>query len=908
MAEWGCSFLAVVLAWGSDAVTPGMLRTHATLHSIGIEWDLSGDADHDARCAVRYRLDGQAAWRNAPPLFRVDFHGWYADRKADRAYNMVAGSILFLQPGRSYEVELDLSDPDGGSTRKRFEIRTRSVPALSEEGRTLRVVPGEGGGDGSSENPFRGLKPAQDAARPGDLLLLRAGRYGGFTFSKSGEPGRYVAWKAAGEGEVAFDQIEVAASHLWLEGLTFTSNEGGNGLRGRGACADVVVRRNSFSGFHYSILLSRQSRDWHISDNVIAGDNNPDKGGISGEGVELLHTSGHVVAHNRISRTADGISYPGRNCDMYGNDIFDVSDDGLEPDYGYANNRMWGNRITNAYNNALSFQGMFCGPWYFIRNQTVGRGGIFKFRVQDRYLVVHNTFVRWGNVGTRMHHYLTALSRNNLFISAGGKPGPVWSAYAVRNKKSARYLIPDRFTPDWRTDLDYDGFDWGESRHAFRWGPGLRYFPNLSSFSEAVGVERNGIRVRKEEIFENWNLPGEPGRVEPRTLTLRKGNAVDAGARLPGINDAYGGKAPDLGAHERGTPLPWFGPRPDRGTPVFTSGRDGYHSFRIPSLIVSKQGTLLAFCEGRKNSRSDTGDIDLVLRRSTDGGATWRPLQVVWDDGPNTCGNPCPVVERGSGAIVLLLTHNLGKDPQRKIVAGTSEGSRTVWITRSEDDGATWSKPVEITKDVKKPEWTWYATGPGVGIQTKSGRLVVPCDHSTAGQDREWSHVITSDDAGKTWKLGGRVDGSFGESQVAERADGSLLINMRNHRSPHRERGVAVSTDEGATWSKPRYDETLIEPVCQGSIMRYTARPEDNWLLFSNPASRKGRRNLTLRLSRDGGKTWPSSKVITPGPAAYSCLAVLADGQIGCLYEGGDKSAYEHLLFARVPLGTLLRE
>src|SRR5262249_53960976 len=155
---------------------------------------------------------------------------------------------------------------------------------------------------------------------------------------------------------------------------------------------------------------------------------------------------------------------------------------------------------------------------------------------------------------------------------------------------------------------------------------------------------------------------------------------------------------------------------------------DGYHTYRIPSLIVSPKGTVLAFCEGRKNSGSDAGDIDLVLKRSTDGGKTWQPMQVVWDDGPNTCGNPCPVVDRQPGTIWLAMTHNLGSDTEKQIIERTAKGTRTVWITKSADDGATWSKPIEITAAVKKPDWTWFATGPGVAIQTAKGRLVIPCD------------------------------------------------------------------------------------------------------------------------------------------------------------------------------------
>ena len=167
-------------------------------------------------------------------------------------------------------------------------------------------------------------------------------------------------------------------------------------------------------------------------------------------------------------------------------------------------------------------------------------------------------------------------------------------------------------------------------------------------------------------------------------------------------------------------------------TKVFVSGEDGYDTYRIPAILVSPKGTLLAFCEGRRNSRGDTGDIDIVLKRSFDNGETWEPMQVVATDGANTSGNPCPVVDRDTGDIWLPFTWNFGEDHEGKIWDGTSKGTRTVWVMKSADDGETWSEPVEITQTVKSADWTWYATGPGIGIQLQSGRLVIPCDHGVA--------------------------------------------------------------------------------------------------------------------------------------------------------------------------------
>jgi sialidase-1 len=339
---------------------------------------------------------------------------------------------------------------------------------------------------------------------------------------------------------------------------------------------------------------------------------------------------------------------------------------------------------------------------------------------------------------------------------------------------------------------------------------------------------------------------------------------------------------------------------PDQA-PVYVAGQGGYHTYRIPSLLVTKKGTLLAFCEGRKSGRGDAGDIDLLLKRSFDGGKTWAETQVVWDDGANTCGNPCPVLDARTGTVWLLLTHNLGSDTEEMILDRTSKGTRTVWVTKSDDDGATWAKPVEITRHVKKPNWTWYATGPGIGIQLKSGRLVVPCDNYVAGTKAQQAHVILSDDGGKTWRLGGVVGPQCNESQVVELPGGRLLLNIRSYRGHHR-RLVAFSKDGGENFSEPVEDRELIEPVCQASILRYPGEP--GGILFANPAS-KQREKLMVRLSRDEAKTWPHARELHDGPSAYSCLAVLPDGTIACLYERGAKSAYEMITCARFPLAAL---
>lgn len=355
-------------------------------------------------------------------------------------------------------------------------------------------------------------------------------------------------------------------------------------------------------------------------------------------------------------------------------------------------------------------------------------------------------------------------------------------------------------------------------------------------------------------------------------------------------------------------------------TDVFIANTDGYHTYRIPAIVRARDGTLVAFAEGRRVGRGDSGDIDLVVKRSRDGGRTWGPQSVVWDDAANTCGNPCPVVDRNTGTIWLLSTHNLGTDNETRIINKTSKGTRTTWVLRSDDHGATWSKPVEITATTKDPTWGWYATGPGVGIQVErgphAGRLVIPANHSfddptgtlRDGPYSHRSHVIYSDDRGKTWQRGGTSGAHTNESQVVELAEpaGGLLLNMRSYFGRSR-RTHSLSRDGGATWTGPVDQPELVEPVCQASILRHAWPQNDRpgLILFSNPADPKVRVALTVRGSIDDARTWPGKLVLHEGPSAYSCLVRLDDRVAGCLYERGEKGPYEKITFATFNAASL---
>jgi sialidase-1 len=333
---------------------------------------------------------------------------------------------------------------------------------------------------------------------------------------------------------------------------------------------------------------------------------------------------------------------------------------------------------------------------------------------------------------------------------------------------------------------------------------------------------------------------------------------------------------------------------------IFKSGDEGYACFRIPAIVSTKSGALLAFAEGRKTGCGDAGDIDLVLKRSYDFGKTWSSLQVVWSDTTNTCGNPAPVVDQNTGDIILLSTWNLGTDHEAQIINQKSVNTRRIFLLRSVNEGKTWSTPNEITNQVKLPNWTWYATGPGNGIQLRDGahksRLVIPCDHIEAQTKKYFSHIIFSDDAGASWQMGGTTPtDQVNECAVVELYNNDLLLNMRNY-NKQRVRQTSISKDGGASWLSLVPDTVLIEPVCQASLISYPGLGKKA-LAFSNPASTNARKNMTVRISKDAGKTWKKQALLYDGPSAYSNLVALSNKKLACLYEAGVASAYEGIVY-----------
>jgi sialidase-1 len=357
---------------------------------------------------------------------------------------------------------------------------------------------------------------------------------------------------------------------------------------------------------------------------------------------------------------------------------------------------------------------------------------------------------------------------------------------------------------------------------------------------------------------------------------------------------------------------------------LFEAGKGGYEVYRIPGIVATSKGTLLAYCEARKSGRGDWGAIDLLLRRSSDGGKTWSdPYKIAQVDGPHTknpvavrqklgnpgdvtYNNPVAIADHATGAVHLLFCLEYMR----------------CFYQRSDDDGKTFTRPREITDTFeslrKDYDWKVLATGPGHGIQLQNGRLLVPAwlSTGTGGHAHRPSVVttISSDDGGKTWQRGEIVANETdpltnpNETAAVQLADGRVMLNIRSESKQHR-RAVAFSKDGSSDWTRPVFDEKLLEPICFASLCRLTQKPtqDRNRLLFANPdnldradgkarpGQSRDRKNLSVRLSYDEGQKWEVSRTLEAGVSGYCDLTVGPDGAIYCFYERGGtdgKSAF----------------
>lgn len=362
-------------------------------------------------------------------------------------------------------------------------------------------------------------------------------------------------------------------------------------------------------------------------------------------------------------------------------------------------------------------------------------------------------------------------------------------------------------------------------------------------------------------------------------------------------------------------------------TSVFISGTEGHQIYRIPAIIQAPNSDLLAFAEGRVNGADDFGDINIVLKRSQDLGKTWSSLSTLVDYKNLQAGNPAPVVDLldtnyPNGRIFLF--YNTGNNHESEIRKGN--GIREVWYKTSVDNGKTWSEPVNITLQVHKPkqpkvnpeysfseDWRHYANTPGHALQLRGkpyqGRIYIPACHSEGNKKKSnedyFAHGFYTDDHGKSFHLSENVSlAGSNECSAAELSNGGLMLNIRNQKGDVRARIVALSKNGGENWDSISFDKQLPDPVCEGSILNIGKKKGKMILAFCNAADTTERNNLTLRISKDEGVSWPLTFVLDKNPSnkafdfsAYSDLVKTGKHKIGILYEKDD---YSRIVFRSI--------
>ena len=347
------------------------------------------------------------------------------------------------------------------------------------------------------------------------------------------------------------------------------------------------------------------------------------------------------------------------------------------------------------------------------------------------------------------------------------------------------------------------------------------------------------------------------------------------------------------------------------GVAVKLPGDDRSKAFRIPNLVRTKKGSLLAVYDVRYRHAGDLpADIDIGVSRSSDGGRSWEPMHLALDMGNDPkfsydgVGDPCTLVDELSGRIWIAASWSHGKLGWNGSKPGLApEATHQLMMTWSDDDGRTWAKPRNLTNELKNPAWRLMLQGPGAGITMKDGTLVMPAQYRAADgppdQGKPFSTLICSSDHGKSWHIGTGVKSDTTEAQIAELADGSLMINCRDNRGGSRT--VAVTRDLGQTWTPhPTDRKALREPVCMASLMRWQHPQHGDLMFFSNPDATDGRHNMSVKLSNDQALTWPESSTRMYDSRScfgYSCLSIADAQHLGVLYEGSGS-----ILFLRLPL------
>jgi hypothetical protein len=528
-----------------SGTVPGALTfPFPTIRNATVEWAITGDDDHDSVVAVRFRKQGAAAWRRGLPLSRVPA----GSNEGFSWANRHSGSLFDLEPATTYEVELFLLDPDGGCELRYGTVTTRAVPAPMAGAPIKAVTPTT-------------LASVAASAVPGDILELTAGTYAGFSFTRDGEVDKPIVLRAAGSVTINGEVSLISRKYVHLVGMTVNGRIRGNSSVGLAIVGNVVNTATD------GIAATLRSENLYIADNRITGSTQWTlsalgvSGDNRGEGIWVTGP-GHVIEHNYVRGFRDGISLlegaeasDQYSIDIVHNDIYDCADDGVEADFCVHNCRIVRNRLTNTFI-ALSSQPGLGGPTYFIRN-SMYNVILSAFKLQRGSIgdvALHNSVVKNGDAlgiytdVTFDRQYF----RNNLFI---GGPGGTYNGYSSGTGRVIALAAAGA-----RGDYDYDGF--GSTTGTFQGGLGTVTFSSLAQL-QANTSEKHAVALGLDVFETTVAYPSNPFPARPATsLAIAADSAAEnAGVVLPSINDGYAGSAPDLGAHERGEPLPPYGPR-----------------------------------------------------------------------------------------------------------------------------------------------------------------------------------------------------------------------------------------------------------------------------------------------------------------------------------------------------------
>jgi hypothetical protein len=569
---WGTADAAMA----ADSAVPlgDPVMDSPTLHCLGFYWVIRGDDNADAVVKTAWRCKGETAWRESMPLFRVErgahARGGATEPAVPADAWLLACSIVGLEPDTACQVRLTLDDPDGGKAEKVLDCRTIGEPVEPAGQTILHVKPGDGGGAGTAADPIAGWAAAAEKAKAGTTVLFHAGTYPApLTFRHGGLPGKPIVLRPAGDGEVIIDGAgggkdgqhagrgvdATARNHVWLEGLTIRN-------AGHAVVAHVsqglVVRRCRMHDVEFGITANKNDDGrlggFFITDNDMTGPSSwPRTMGIEdARGVQISGTQ-HVVAYNRIRGFADAIdTMPGPRCDsidFHNNDLSELTDDGIEMDYSYRNTRCFDNRLTNVYH-GISVQPVYGGPVYVFRNTMYNiEAAPFKMHSEPSgALMFHNTAVRAGDpvMIYSAKPVRNSVWRNNLFVGGQGK-------YAFES-----------VSPMVDCDFDYCGFAGGPWGKFMKWNK--QQYARIEDACANAPAMKHAVLVEWPGLFSSpVELPDDPRKQYPVEQDLRlsgQSAAADSAQRLPGFNDGFSGKGPDLGAFEAGHALPHYGPRP----------------------------------------------------------------------------------------------------------------------------------------------------------------------------------------------------------------------------------------------------------------------------------------------------------------------------------------------------------